>query len=682
MSPNETPCSDASASALLKSTKSAEASATSAETPLGGEAEKMGGRLAKQEEAARDAGARRAQELATGEAAKLPANLQEMLARSQILNVAVIDDVYDSPSIASLGREGVEKFAQELADLPEFHSEATAIGLRPESGELVERDLNALWEWCLAHPEGEFVAFATEALFGDRLKRRKVVDGLCSTLKATEGIQDVSKSGAEGQLNAKGAQLVFLDFILDDKTPGETAILKLKEIYASGNKPPFVILISDRPSVDPARRFEICKTVGTLGGYFGFITKDDLNDEISLALKLSELGIGLGHQGHEEIRAFASALATAAKTSLDELEEFVRGMELQDYVHLQSKRLQNEGEPLGSYIQWLLESHLGHALAVSEAVKTRRAEVDKLVYRQLLPCAVTPSDHLVRAFFMAQTEPQFSDADGPQLGDVYLHADKKVARLIISPACDLVRNPPAQRPVFVVQGSVDNLHDHPDTNDHDATECFLVDGDPLRINWDIDDGVRSITFSNLESQMSADGFERRARLRPIFAVAIQRLFADRLCRVGLPVAPPIGMTADVQLYVHSTGGTYLPIGDVLRNGAQVRSDADRLKGRLTVEAAGKLRGLVKRHLSDPNTLEGLPYAAAFAQQREAIAVAVKRQKFWLKSVGEFTQGLTGRSDASAEPDVLLGETPTIKAGGRHGPLAICIFRRSAGLGPN
>jgi hypothetical protein len=619
-----------------------------------------------------------------------PGSFAEALRLASISSIAVIDDVFDDPTVEELTHDVVRSLAQELAEKEAFHCQGQSMGLDFGAAELTNVELAILWKICITdqtQPGGNTplrTFLATHLAFEERLKRHAAVAGLCDTLRLGEF--SVTALGASTPIPQSPIQLVFLDYVLSPiaaRSGGaveQAAIEKLRDLYQQDVKPPYVILISDQPTIPIDKRTELCRKVGTLGGFFGFIQKNDLRNETMLLLKLAELGLSSETSGHQEIRSFAKAIVDSMNSVAVELNDFVYRLELQDYVHLQHQRLSREGEPLGGYVQWLVGAKLGHLFAADRGVTEARLALNKLSYSALLPSAREPSAALCQAFFCALTEPVDGMPARPaRLGDVYVNDNK--AKLVVSPECDLFvgcegtsRQPDSAMPVFVVDGTVDDRHAYFAEAKANSTECFLVDDKICSIAWDVKGGVRTIDYGKLVETLSQEGYRFRAQLRPLFAIAIQRQCADRLCRVGIPVAPPVWFAANVHLYVGKVSDELTELGAPIKHTAQLRYEEKKAFARLTIEGISEIRKLVEKLLEDRKSSENGEAASWFTDHAKDIRDVLANSKVWLELSTQFTKRMQGQL-AHRRPDLIIGHPKDLpKVEPINGAFVIAIQR--------
>lgn len=619
--------------------------------------------------------------------------LSEMLKRAGIDRVTIIDDAADDPTVDEFG-EKLQEFAALFQDGP-LREQMETFGFDVTGGMPSQAALDALWKHSRKNPADELSIRTSETIFSDRRGRLAVLEQLGVALEHCKVAVQILGASAKPTNTGK---LVFLDFVLNPANPNpEAAVAKVQAIYKAQDIVPLIILISDLPKLDPAHRSAVCHKVGEMGGFFGFIRKNDLIDETILCLKLAELGVGAeGETGRDSIRNYARAVAAAAKEAAKAFNSFIFELELQDYVHLQQHRLDNEGEGLGDYMQTIAEAKLGHLFSDQPEVIKSRQVLDQVRYATLLPSPTNASTALLRAFHCAQTEPpapprlqlrrrvnkSAAPARAPLFGDIYLSKDRLKALLVVSPACDLVvgpfwgkRQPPEPDfPVHLIEGAVMRPERKPTHDDCViCSEPLLVDEEVRIIAWQLN-RTRTVRYGKLPGHFASKSYEFYARLRSIFALAVQRSFIDLIGRVGLPISPPMAERADVQLYIGKAHRELKPMGDRILGGAELRYSSKK-GGTVKTEARITVEGIthVFAQLRELEKLEAAKRPVG-CPPPEMIAQALMHCDFWMSSATEFAKERQGNGRQNI-PALIVGP-PQDSGTPVSGPFVIGVLPRA------
>lgn len=601
---------------------------------------------------------------APGAGAILPASVKQMLAAAGITRALVIDNVFDLPG-DDITHAQLQTFATAISATEALHPVAQHKGW-PTNGTIPAGDYpaDALWTYCLEHPDEPFAKLAQEHLFETRLRVYKNLNEFCELLGARE--IHVDTAGVEGEVALNGAQVVFLDYMLEPvgvnpAEVGEIALSKVTSIYQGGARP-LVLLISDLASLNPERRAQICAKVGECGGFFGFIKKQHLKDELILGLKLAQLGVGSATDGRVPIREFAQALKAATASAAAKMVEFVHQLELHDYVHLHQMRLHKDGHPMGDYIQSLCEATLAHELARDAGVVAKRTAVNELKFSGLMPIPPAPSAALHHGYHRVQTDPLDPALNGyvpPIFGNIYISENNEKAKMVLNAGCDLVANslsarkPPAdEQPVYFLEGRVEHV-ESPEPDDTVATtEALIIAELPSRIVWDLS-SMRSVNYGGTQALLESGTFKFAFCLREITAAAIQRAAINHITRIGSMVSPPVEAAADITVMAGPSWDRLLAIGGVIAGGARmVDDDDDVIRCRLTIDGAiaviERLREGIQDGTRDEPEFE--PQRQLY-QKREQVNPMLNLS-YWLdftkKHIGEI------QNPSGTEPTILFG----------------------------
>jgi|GEM_PF-2135218 len=307
--------------------------------------------------------------------------------------VAVVDDVFDCPTTASLVKELVQFWAEVSADEVAVTLLQTVCGRELRNvADIDDGALKAFFEnrESLA-PIEEHVA----ELFLRHDQRREDVTKIVALL-ADNGF-DVHTFYSTDQLFQSGTfSLVFLDLFLNGGEEGDSSLIA-KQIYSDFKA--FVFLMSDRPNAvniqdDFRERSRLLK------GFFAFCQKEELCDGVRLIRRLDSLprDIKVCHQIHDFVLSIDLALGgpldkpteqpQADKPQSTLLYGFIktlRSLALSDYAMLCELTLRDEGHPLGDYMIRLLGSYLTQQLLENGDVRSAVVELDQMRFTEFLP---------------------------------------------------------------------------------------------------------------------------------------------------------------------------------------------------------------------------------------------------------------------------------------------------------
>ncbi len=508
--------------------------------------------------------------------------LAKRLREARITKAAIIDDVYDLPSMSDL--DDVPAFWSSVEDNPvrleKLHS------LKPDILDETDIDedlVKILWgkmdDW------GELGKSCKEKLFAGKLQAQISPNALAGNLERL-GIK-TDLLGAEDDLPDPSVKLIFLDYALDPKEKGNLgrkAIEKAKELWKSADRndgKPFIVLISNKPDAfESVNEFRDKSEI--LGGLFGYIPKEDLSDAEKLYLRLSSWGIGI--PAYQQIQHFVDTLVESLDNISKSFKKRIRALEIQDYAFIQRLSLHEDGHPLGDYILWLFESTLGYQFRDDEKVREAKRNLDEIKFDSYLPCQNLPSGRLAEIYTYAVTEPAVEELGSHPLdesctypllglGDIFIRDRDMKVLMVINADCDLLFSPGsmkrrfnATQPIYFVPGKLEPIHLRNYKGDAIRTELFEYRGEPYRIIWD-HKKVQSYNYGHVWPGLKGIGYSRSSRLRLPYALELQQKFAGDLVRVGIPVSPPFLSGADVEIYCKNENGKSRKIDPTIPGGA-------------------------------------------------------------------------------------------------------------------
>jgi hypothetical protein len=498
--------------------------------------------------------------------------LARLLSEKGIRCVAIVDDAFDPLELLNVrpgemedlwgqiefddpAMEGLRQLGIEIGDKQDLTAANIA---RISAG---QNDIPALREIWGRSMVGQRLAARADQV--ERLRANLLGIGL-NVLTFGSGEHDATPEAL------KSAQIIFLDWFLgeDDPEAIKTAVQRAKRVYEGwlADRPkPLIVLMSSRSAVvNEAEQFR--RDSGLLAGIFYAFHKKDLSDLLSLQLHLQVLALSI--QFAHQLQNFIEQLRMKVQMVGSDFAERVGALTLSDYAHIQRLSLQEDGQPFGDYLLWLLSGYFGHLL-FGQALKTERAGLDAVTFADLVPFQAVPSLTLAQMYRYTL----FDEDVGPVtnhprsshilsveltepllfLGDVFEKTNDERAELymIINAQCDLSFAPNAKRQmdprrsILLLPGQLHPLQEKipDDQKDFPRTELFTRNEKTFRILWDTRKLV-SVSFDSFGKWLSEKSYQRTTRLRLPYALEIQRAFSADLNRVGMPVAPPIYQNLD------------------------------------------------------------------------------------------------------------------------------------------
>lgn len=359
------------------------------------------------------------------------------------------------------------------------------------------------------------------------------------------------------------ASLVVIDYVLTSETPEDMAA-KVDEStqflqslvqrgLASERCLPLIVLVSSRPGVAKGDSEAFRNAVGLHGGYFHFIRKTDVLQELGQRIdgftaEVAEL---------ESYRRVHLALKDALQTACAALEADVAGMELQDLAALHVGHLIHEGEPLSDYVGWMLGQALTVKLQENVTMADASGSLPKENHRVLLG-HLEPTQGIPKLFSEVSTvrtasgqhHKQTTGSRELRFGDIFVgkltRTGKKVDltqfRLVLSQTCDLLQKKITNGQVLCAEGhgtAVPNTEVElmratlRQLDDKGNTLIRLADGAYYQVQWN---EVNLITIEQIKLKKE-QGFSYVGRLNEIYALEVQHNALNKLGRIGVPVKP-------------------------------------------------------------------------------------------------------------------------------------------------
>ena len=500
---------------------------------------------------------------------------------SVIRTILVVDDAYDPPAPL----EGHEGELLEVLEWPELRAYVTEESLG-------EEDLQSAIE---ALSQGEFeheaVDSATSALFDAYLHRRMPeldpggefsrlkevpLTALDPLLKLLESCGDglcirrVGKGAALSMYRTLRPDLILMDFFLSppERTTGASTkseefadrkssidLLKsILQIQETEGVTPAVILMSSEDVQNRAQRYRSSLEGRVTALRFGFLNKKWIRKAGSgLIADGDAADVLMETSGSFEFgRTLEVALQRwkcGAETGLGELYKELRDLDVKDFAYLLRFRLYEEGEPFADYLEWFLGESL--RAVVDDEVEWNTEEFSRLNERRMTDAIEgarrDPSSRIAQLFHRMRFNSRQNRVRARfGLGDLFVTADRRSVRMVITPDCDLVlRNGRrgANR-LLTVGGTIRGLGD-----EKAFAGNLIFYGVPKALTWELKDVV-SHEFGD-EAELLVDGevYSYYATMRALAAQAIQKEVLGDLARVGSAVPPTIDVNAPVKVYL-------------------------------------------------------------------------------------------------------------------------------------
>ena len=378
-------------------------------------------------------------------------------------------------------------------------------------------------------------------------------------------VRTVGLDDAIGAYSQWSPQVVFLDYYLDsslgDSELGDAAALTsargtslgfLQELIAgvSIEDMPAVVLISTRriSDVDEYRHAVAGRAMMALR--FGFLQKRTIRksgNRIEIEHEAADVLLDTS-QGFLLGRAVQGALhkwKTGAESALESFVKEINDLHTRDFAYLLRFRLREEGQALDEYLVWLFGEALRGLIEGSVDWDDLFRNLDPEIHEGVEGALEGRTQAIAQLFHRARINTNRVQSGGDyRLGDLFVSVDEHCALVVITPDCDLVtrNSSPDVKSVLTMGGDL-RTFDQPKS----AADDFVIIRDrPYSVWWNPKD-LRTFPISG--GGGLRESYEFIGTLRPLYAQEAQRRALVDLSRVGLPVAPALGVQATARVWM-------------------------------------------------------------------------------------------------------------------------------------
>ena len=495
------------------------------------------------------------------------ADMQKLLKEKGIQRVVFIDDVFDDiPRSSELGEKDWIAFFDDLREEDRLQIEALYPGFKDADEKTLKRSrklVNILWE-----NRNRLNIEVIAALFQDYEKsNEKSRNQLKSLVQILEGLGLVCKiAGRNFDDEVHEADLIIIDLFLGPQSSEKSidiAVERVSDIVSRRAQiPPLVILISSSPELDEKRNYFRDKA-GLLASIFRVASKSDLIKKGRLELILSRLVDN--YEDAKRVAAFLYAWDKGLESTRKSFLQMLRRLDISDLAQIQTLLLDSEGERLGDYLLDVSDRVLQHEIesdprTIEAALELNSVDLSKYPAPHLMG---TPDlqDLVHRMAFVHGSRLGLSgENERPHLrfGDV-VQCNKDGGEgygdevyLVVSPACDLVRNETS--PVMLLPGQLMELRPGDWSYREDSVRTSIIilpDGGRKWIKWNLRE-MESLRHNQLNQLIQDGRLSRIARLREVYSLAIQQKLLARMGRIGQPANLPVPFPVTVSLFYVDT----------------------------------------------------------------------------------------------------------------------------------
>ena len=500
-------------------------------------------------------------------------SLKDTLTAKGVRKVALIDDAFDAvPLAADLGIDESEwiQFFEDLTDEDRGILDSKFSGFQELKADQLKEDngfVAVLWR------ESPNLSGIGASKVFNRYREDHALD-----LKYLEALEkkladlnlECVRCGRHLEDSVHSADIVFADLFmgsLQDESAFAVSAQAVKKIVSSrkGN-PPLVILMS-RSHRLKERRQSFRDDAELLEACFRIIQKADiLNDDV---LERTVLRLVLHRDESMKLAAFLFALETGIENAGKAAVGQLRKLSPSDHTQIQHLLLKEDGESLGAYLVDVFDALVLHELERDHTIVQTAKALASWNRDELPPPYIEDSKELqylvYQVMFHHRERTLLSEAMPAHVtfGDILKWVDESDGSLnpnrdltqvwlVITPACDLVREAPES--ILLVEGKLEALQpknwvygDNPI-----RTPVIVLENDRrFRIRWDVKN-LKTLNPTALGRLLAQrQGCRICGRLRYAYALEVQQKVLASLGRVG--VLAPMPATFRVNLSVHLVG---------------------------------------------------------------------------------------------------------------------------------
>lgn len=506
---------------------------------------------------------------------------------NEITKILVIDDVYDLPELEEIPGplldflddfDGQEACREAGVSDPVLTAAAKAANENNVDSDELLALMQALYTKFVETRDSRFdPGHQFETLKGATLDVLAPLIALLRKCGPKLRIELAGLKDGEQRYRDMSPQVVFLDYYLAQEAVGEgltKAVVKRKARKASvdllarlledaPDHGPAIVLMSSEQVKEEAQKFR--QSVEEQGRHvlairFRFLQKDWVSkngDELKIENEAADTlldtsqGFVFGQILQSALKKWREGAENAQKALLKE----IGSLEPKDFAYLFRFRLAAEGERMGDYLEWLFGENL-RAL-VAEKVDWKDQVFPKLddpnLSKGVEGAFDGPSTPIAKLFHRIRVDEHPSrERKRHALGDIFIKPKDKKLFVVITPDCDLVPRSNGKTKVTRLLTMSGELRSF-DEESASADQFVIYKKKPYSIRWNPKE-LNTFPVSGVGSLNQLNGIEFLGTLRPLYAQEVQRQALTDLARIGLAVAPTMGVDASISVHLRVANG--------------------------------------------------------------------------------------------------------------------------------
>lgn len=498
----------------------------------------------------------------------------ELLKKNKIQNALIVDDGFDlAPRLDDLGATNADwsTFFDDLTPEDEELLEASYDKYDPNAGLDYSKDqvfLNVVWEL-----RGQLSDDAVAHIFSTYDTSQRAVQSVLTKAQASLksfGLK-VSTAGREFVDAAADADLILIDLYLGTQHASgdmEHSIKGLRSALQSRRKtPPAIILMSSHPKL-ASKRAKFRDEAHVFASGFRAIKKSEIDKEGRMDQLLFELA--RHREDSLKLSSFLETWREGIAKSIESTSIDIRRMDLEDLAQIHDLLLDDEKELRGSYMLDLVDRLLLHEVESDKPTIAAAKKLDSMDSEDHPPNTMTDGkDNLglvKKTLYMHENRRALDSPAGypVRFGDVValktgakapsgsiFSGAKGSVFAVMTPLCDLVRDPPKAKKVLLLEGEckpVDAVaYLPPSPNDRNPRTIVLQHGSKkVGVEWKLKK-LETLSQTRLENLLAKDDVFIAGRLRNEFALDLQQAMLSGVGRVGLMAPMPSNYQVEARL---------------------------------------------------------------------------------------------------------------------------------------
>ena len=495
--------------------------------------------------------------------------LQNLLKKSGVEKAVIIDDMFDAvPRPYDINEDDWSIFFDDLGeDGNQFLADLYLGYDETDQSELtnVQEFVSVVWE-------NRKELIVCDRLFKEyETTKANELKMLNTLVAALENLGLVCTTmGREPDERAKEADLIIIDLFLgyqQSEDDIDRAVHRVKELIKDRvQNPPLVILMSRSHRLWDKRN-DFRDNAGLLGSIFRVVSKADLANPSKLERLLRRLASH--YEDAKRVAGFIHAWDSGLDQARKKFIQILRRLDLSDLAQIRALLLDFEGQLLGEYLLDVADRVLQHEIegnseTIESALELNKIDLSKYPAPHLAGSS-NLQDLVHRMVFLHSDRLRLSEEDKFQLqfGDLLCWksedgtAFSDDVSLVVTPACDLVRNDGIGR-VMLLSGKFESLEPKNWAYKEGPVRTAIVilpDEKRKWIRWNLKDS-RVLSRKEIHDLINKESkLSRVGRLRDVYAIEIQQRMLADMGRIGQPANPPATFPVSISLFIVTANGT-------------------------------------------------------------------------------------------------------------------------------